>query len=30
MEKEIQKLTDDTILEIDALGKKKEEELLKL
>ncbi len=28
LEKEIQKLTDDTILEIEALGKKKEEELM--
>lgn len=28
LEKEIQKLTDDTIAEIDALGKKKEEELM--
>jgi ribosome recycling factor len=27
-EKEIQKLTDETIAELDALGKKKEEELL--
>lgn len=30
MEKEIQKLTDDTIAEIDSLGKKKEEELLQI
>ena len=28
LEKEVQKLTDDTIAEIDSLGKKKEEELL--
>ncbi len=28
LEKEIQKLTDDTIAELDSLGKKKEEELL--
>ena len=28
LEKEIQKLTDDTILELDSLGKKKEEELM--
>jgi ribosome recycling factor len=27
-EKEVQKLTDDTILELDSLGKKKEEELM--
>lgn len=30
IEKEIQKLTDDTILEIDSLGKRKEEELLQI
>jgi ribosome recycling factor len=30
LEKEIQKLTDDTILEIEALGKKKEEELMEI
>lgn len=30
LEKEIQKLTDDTISEIDALGKKKEEELMQV
>jgi ribosome recycling factor len=30
LEKEIQRLTDDTIAEIDALGKKKEEELLQI
>lgn len=30
MEKEVQKLTDDTIAEIDNLGKKKEEELLSI
>lgn len=29
-EKEVQKLTDDTIAEIDALGKRKEEELLSI
>ena len=30
MEKEVQKLTDDTIAEIEALGKRKEEELLQI
>ena len=30
LEKEIQKLTDDTISQIDALGKKKEEELMQV
>jgi ribosome recycling factor len=30
LEKEVQKLTDETIAEIDALGKKKEEELLQV
>lgn len=30
VEKEIQKLTDDTILEIESLGKKKEEELMQI
>lgn len=30
LEKEIQKLTDETILEIDALGKRKEEELMSI
>ena len=30
LEKEIQKLTDDIILEIDSLGKRKEEELLQI
>ena len=30
LEKEVQKLTDDTILEIDGLGKKKEEELMQV
>lgn len=30
LEKEIQKLTDDTISEIDAMGKKKEEELMQV
>ena len=30
LEKEVQKLTDDTIAEIEALGKRKEEELLQI
>lgn len=30
LEKEIQKITDDTVAEIDAIGKKKEEELLQI
>jgi len=30
LEKEAQKLTDDTIAQIEALGKRKEEELLQL
>lgn len=30
LEKEIQKITDDTVSEIDAIGKKKEEELLQI